>query len=135
MIVHSTGKAQVNIMTFFIIACISFIVSFGLTNYLSAIVDTKIKHTGYCPDGLRRGVQAGITVAILLPLIVLCIGGLISAFNPAMVYKTLHYLWMIGLVVLVLTITTIKAIFCLNPTHIMLEQDRVCRKKPKSSLA
>lgn len=120
MNVHSVGKAQVNIMTFFIIACISFIVSFGLTNYLSAIVSMKVKQTGSCPEGLRKGVQAGITVAILLPLIVLCIGGLICAFNPAMIYKTLHYLWMTGLVALVLAITTIRAIFLIksNSYHV-----------------
>lgn len=120
MIVHSVGKARLSVMTFFIIACISFIVSFGLTNYLSAIVAMKVKQTGACPDGLRKGVQFGITVAILLPLIVLSIGGLICAFNPAMIYKTIHYLWMIGLVALVLTITTIRAIFLLksNSYHV-----------------
>ena len=122
-------------MTFFIIACISFVVSFGLTNYLAAIVDMKVKQTGSCPDGLRNGVQAGITASILLPLVVLSAGGLICAFNPATIYKSIHYLWVLGLVALVLTITIIRAVFLLKSNSYRVRTRSRMSKKAKIIIA
>ena len=115
-------------MAFFIVACVSFIASFGLINYISAIVTMKVKQTGSCPYKLRNRAQLGITSALFLPLVVLCIGGVIGIFNPVIIYKTMHYMWILGLVALLLTVTIIRAIFLIKSKSTVIRTRKIAKK-------
>lgn len=80
----------------FVYLLIGFVILFGITNYLQAIVRVKEK-TGTCSYGLKLSLKTLITVLYLYPCGVLLGMSVVLINNPVAILGEMHYGWVIAI--------------------------------------